>query len=107
MPWIFRAPQPFNDAAVREVPAGPGVYIIYKGEQPFYIGRSRVSIRERLWRHLHNGGSQKVAAELKSHLTFEYEEMWSESQAEAQLIEALGTVGLGNLRSESDPADWE
>jgi hypothetical protein len=39
-------------------------------------------------------------------LEFEYQEMISVEQAEAMLIRELGTIRLGNLRRETDPADW-
>ena len=39
-------------------------------------------------------------------LDFEYQEMISVEQAEAVLIRELGTLNLGNLRREIDPADW-
>ena len=107
--WIFRRPLPFDAATVDAfVPKGPGVYIIYLRWYPFYVGRSRVDIRERLLRHVIGAGSTKVAEALGWHmlLEFEFEEMISPEQVEAELIQALGTRVLGNLRSETDPADW-
>jgi hypothetical protein len=103
---VFRALLPFDDAALKKVPRGPGVYLLYKGILPFYVGRSRVDMRQRLWCHLHGCGSRKIAVEKKEDLYFEFRAMLSVEQAEAELIEALGTYGLGSLRRESDPADW-
>jgi hypothetical protein len=42
---------------------------------------------------------------LNSGLLFEYEELLSVEQMEAQLIDAFGTTRAGNLRRETDPAD--
>lgn len=91
-----------------KVPEGPGVYIIYRAGQPFYVGRSLVNIRERLWRHATKQGSKKVREALSrgETLTFEWEELLSPHQAESQLITQLGTRVCGNLRRETDPADW-
>jgi excinuclease UvrABC nuclease subunit len=96
-------------ANVLLVPRGPGVYIIYNRDgEPFYVGRSRVSIHDRLRCHAARTGSQKVREALNrgEMLTFEWEEMLSPEQAEAQLINALGVIAAGNLRREADPADW-
>jgi hypothetical protein len=89
--------------------AGPGVYIIYDCRgAPFYVGRSRVDIHHRLWCHATKNGSRKVrdALNRNDRLTFEWQEMLSPEQAEAQLISALGVMAAGNLRQETDPADW-
>ncbi len=103
---MFRRKLPFDKANVRAVPCVPGVYIIYKHREPFYIVRSRVDIHERLSRHLHGSGSQRVARENRSNLTFEYQEMWSVEQAESILIDKLGTTQYGNVIRVTDPADW-
>lgn len=101
--------QSFELFRIAGVPREPGVYIIYIDGKPFYVGRSRVDIRERLLRHANKTGSQKIREALDRglQLEFTYYEMMSCEQAEAQLIAALGTIHLGNLRRESDPADWE
>jgi hypothetical protein len=107
--WIFRRLLTFDAATVNAfVPNGPGVYIIHLYRRPFYVGRSRVNIRERLLRHVIGAGSTKIAEALAWHrpLEFEFEEMISPEQAESVLIQTLGTRVLGNLRSETDPADW-
>ena len=91
------------------VPNGPGVYIIYRANgSPFYVGRSIVNIHDRLRCHATLAGSRKVREALGRGeiLSFEWEEMASPHQAEAQLIAALGTRTAGNLRRETDPADW-
>jgi len=106
MSGIFRKFQPFNDISVDKVPSEAGIYIVYKDGQPFYVGRSRVDIHMRLWRHLHNRGSRKIAVEKKEELSFEYQCMLSVEQAEAQLIQELATHERFNLRRETDPADW-
>jgi hypothetical protein len=85
------------------------VYIIYDSNgTPFYVGRSRVSIHDRLRCHAGRTGSKKVRDALNrgEKLTFEWEEMLSPEQAEAQLIFTLGALAAGNLRRETDPADW-
>ncbi len=98
---------PFTNPSLKQVPPAPGVYIIYnnKGE-PFYIGRSRISVHARLRRHLHGLGNRKIAAALQQGLTFEFEIMVSVEQAEAVLIREMGSYRYGNLRRETDPADW-
>ena len=107
---MFRQRQPLTLFRVTSsVPKQPGVYIIYDGRgRPFYVGRSRVSIFYRLRCHASGSGSRKVRDALKRRekLTFEWEEMDSPEQAEAQLIAELGTLAAGNLRRETDPADW-
>ena len=84
-----------------------GVYIVYRNGEPFYAGRSTVSVRDRLQAHVMGRGSSKIRAALarREALQFEWEEMQSPQQAEAQLISALGLVKAGNLRQERDPAD--
>ena len=106
---IFMQLLPFDPASVAEVPRAPGVYIIrLRDGTPFYVGRSRQDINERLWRHVTGTGSRKVMEALSKHtpLEFEYQQMISVEQAEAMLIRELGTIPLGNLRRETDPADW-
>ena len=106
---MFRTLQPFEPTTVLAVPHRPGIYILYKRDgTPYYVGRSRIDISSRLWKHVHKLGSQKIreAIEQGIRLDFEYEEMLSPEQAEAILIEELGVLRFGNLRRESDPADW-
>ena len=106
---MFRRKLPLIPSKLTAVPHEPGVYIIYAGHgAPFYVGRSRVSIHDRLRCHTTKAGSKKVRDALNrgEMLTFEWEEMLSPEQAEAQLIAALGVVTVGNLRRETDPADW-
>ena len=105
---MFRELQSFEPRSVQKVPNQPGIYIIYKDRQPYYVGRSRASMWDRLWKHVHKVGSRKIreALERGVKLEFEYQEMASVEQAEAILIENLGVVGFGNLRREVDPADW-
>ena len=106
---MFRPRKPLIQPNVTAVPHGPGVYIIYDGHgRPFYVGRSRVSIHDRLRCHAGRTGSKKVCDALRcgEKLTFEWAEMLSPEQAESQLIDALGVVTAGNLRRETDPADW-
>ncbi|QQZ28863.1 GIY-YIG nuclease family protein [Thiothrix subterranea] len=99
----------FDDAGVARVPQCAGVYIIYKDDTPYYVGRSRVNIYQRLYRHLNGNGSKKIAEILDGDykLTMAYECLDSVEQMESQLIDALGTTNFGNLRRETDPADWE
>ncbi|MEJ7609180.1 MAG: GIY-YIG nuclease family protein [Bryobacteraceae bacterium] len=90
---MFRSRKPLISPNVLAVPHGPGVYIIYDGHgKPFYVGRSRVSIHDRLRCHAGRTGSKKVRDALNrgEKLTFEWQEMLSPEQAEAQLIKALG-----------------
>src|SRR6266571_3429643 len=66
LPMLFRKLQDFNHLNVSSVSPEPEIYIIYKRvrgiDRPFYIGRSRVDLRARLWCHLRGAGSRKVAA---------------------------------------------
>ncbi|HLJ15030.1 MAG TPA: GIY-YIG nuclease family protein [Bryobacteraceae bacterium] len=106
---MFRPLQPFEPANVTGVPHTPGIYIIYKKDgTPYYVGRSRVDIFNRLWKHVHKLGSRKITEALDQgiRLDFEYQQMVSIEQAEAILIKELGVLRFGNLRRESDPADW-
>jgi len=105
---MFHKLKPFTDRNVKAVPRGPGIYIIYADGEPFYIGRSTRDIHERLWKHFTRTGSRKVAEAVSQGiaLEFEYQEMLSVEQAEAQLIHAFGTYKFGNLRRETDPVDW-
>jgi excinuclease UvrABC nuclease subunit len=105
---MFMKLRPFTAEEVGAVPAGPGIYIIYLADgTPFYVGRSLTSIHERLWNHVNCTGSRKVAEARNQGrlLKFEFQEMWSVEQAEAALIDRLGTRAYGNLRREIDPAD--
>lgn len=105
---MFRPRMPLVPWGLAGVPESSGVYIIYADGSPFYVGRSIVNIHDRLYRHATGRGSQKVREALNrgDALTFEWEELLSPHQAEAQLIAALGTAVCGNLRRETDPADW-
>lgn len=106
---MFRPRKPLLLPNITAVPHGPGVYIIYDGRgRPFYVGRSKVSIHNRLRCHAGRTGSRKVRDALirGDNLTFEWQEMLSPEQAEAQLITTLGVFTAGNLRRETDPADW-
>lgn len=106
---IFMKQLPFDSASVDKAPEAPGVYIIYlRNGPPFYVGRSRVNIRARLRRHVTRTGSRKITEALLkgTRLDFEFQDMASVEQAEAILIRGLGTITLGNLRRETDPADW-
>lgn len=104
---MFRPKKPLQIQELAKVPERNEIYIIYLDGEPFYIGRSSVNIRRRLYAHATRIGSRKVreALELGKKLEFEWEELGSPQQAEAQLIEAFGTIKCGNLRRETDPAD--
>jgi len=106
---MFRPRRPLIPWNLKNLPSRPGVYIIYRADgSPFYVGRSSVSVRDRLCCHATRSGSRKVreALDRGEMLSFEWEEMSSPHQAEAQLIAALGTRTAGNLTRETDPADW-
>jgi len=101
--------QPFTPNGVFNVPNCRGVYVIERNGTPFYVGRSRNSIYERLRRHVNGDGSRKVAEILNSGATLTVDYLCGDSveQMEAQLIDYLGTTQFGNLRRETDPADWD
>lgn len=105
---MFQQKKPLCLANLTKVPNEAGIYIIYKNGRPFYIGRSIVNIHSRLCAHASGRGSRKIKECLVrgERLEFEWQELSSPHQAEAQLIAALGTVAYGNLRRETDPADW-
>ena len=91
---MFRPKKPLLVTNLGAVPKVPGVYIVYVADgSPFYIGRSIVNIYNRLYAHASSRGSKKINEALKrgQKLSFEWEEMGSPHQAEAQLITALGT----------------
>jgi predicted GIY-YIG superfamily endonuclease len=104
---IFMSLLPFTVIFVNAVPAAPGIYVVYMNGAAFYVGRSRVDIRRRLKSHLKGNGNQKIARAPRHTLQFEYCEMDSSEQAESQLMKQLKTGGLGNMRLETDPAEWE
>ncbi len=107
---MFRPKKPLQPDSLAGVPIGPGIYIIsLVGGDPFYVGRSLVNIHARLSAHASKRGSRRVkeALDRGERLEFEWEELGSPHQAEAQLIAALGTMKFGNLRRETDPSDWE
>src|SRR5450755_4288048 len=89
---IFKTLQPFDDFHIGMVPKGAGVYIIYEGETPVYVGRSRVNIRQRLEVHRHGRGNWFLRL-VGPTASFEYSEMMSCEQAEAQLIRELNGSG--------------
>lgn len=106
---MFRRKKPLMLANLGDVPHGSGVYIVYKKNGvPFYVGRSIVDIHNRLVAHTQRRGSRKIreALEQGEQLDFEWEELGSPHQAEAELIKQLGMLTAGNLRRETDPADW-
>lgn len=106
---MFRKLQRFEPAGVLSVPRKSGLYVIYKNDHtPFYVGRSRVNMFDRLWAHVNKRGSRKIKEALEQGipLKFDYQEMISVEQAEAVLIKELGVLEYGNLRRETDPADW-
>jgi len=37
----------------------PGVYVLYRGDQPFYVGKAEGKLRSRLRAHANNVGSSK------------------------------------------------
>ena len=105
---MFRPKRPFTALDLNGVPPAPGVYIVYLADgTPSYVGRSIIDIRRRLIAHVHGRGSVKIRERLArgERLLFEWEELLSPHQAEAQLQKHLG-VCAGNLRQETDPADW-
>ena len=107
---MFKNLESFDEFNVRKVPHKAGVYIIYKNNgQPFYVGRSRISMFDRLWKHLQLNGSSRIrnALDKGERFNFEYQEMVSVEQAEAILIAKLGVIDFGNLRREADPVDWK
>jgi excinuclease UvrABC nuclease subunit len=106
---VFRRKKPLILSSLGDVPNTPGVYIIYRRiGTPLYVGRSIVSIHNRLVVHAQKRGSRKVREALMrgEQLDFEWEELWSPHQAEGLLINQLGVITAGNLRRETDPADW-
>jgi hypothetical protein len=109
MRGIFGNLQAFDQLHVLLAPNEAGVYILWKVSgpkpEPFYVGRSRVSMRGRLLQHWLGTGSRKIAATRKNELAFECQAMISVEQVEAILIKELPTYPVGNLRRETDPAD--
>jgi hypothetical protein len=94
--------QPFDDRHIARAPDKPGVYIVYETGTPVYVGRSRVSIRERLVAHRGGRGNWFLKL-IGPTACFEYSETLSPEQAEAQLIQQLKTKTYGNYRFETDP----
>jgi len=106
---MFRRKKPLLADSLGDVPHGSGVYIVYKKNgTPFYVGRSTMSIHNRLLAHAQRRGSKKSSEALArgEQLDFEWQELGSPQQAEAELIKHLGVMTAGNLRRETDPVDW-
>lgn len=106
---MFKRKKSLVLANLNDVPSGSGVYIVYtKGGTPFYVGRSITNIHNRLVAHAQMRGSRKIKEALLrgEQFDFEWEELGSPHQAEAELIRHLGETLAGNLRRETDPADW-
>lgn len=100
---------PFDEASLVRVPLHEGVYVIHHDRRPYYAGYSN-DLRRRLTEHLKHRGSRKIREGMDRGwtFTFTYAELASYQQAEAFLLDNLGTVGLGNLRRETDPQDkWD
>jgi predicted GIY-YIG superfamily endonuclease len=97
----------FNVANIANVPRESGVYIIFEPAGAFYVGRSGVDIRRRLFAHLTGTGSQNVKLarkinEVAASLTFTYALIprVNQREVESYLIAALGTARLANMRRE-------
>jgi excinuclease UvrABC nuclease subunit len=106
---MFRRKKPLVLSSMTQVPNCSGVYIVYtKNGVPFYVGRSIVNIHARLVAHAQMRGSKKITDALRrgEQFDFEWQELYSPHQAEAILIAQLGVKTAGNLRRETDPADW-
>jgi excinuclease UvrABC nuclease subunit len=106
---MFRRKEPLTLACLGIVPNVSGVYIVYKKDgTPFYVGRSTGNIHDRLVAHAQQRGSRKIREALLrgEQFDFEWEELGSPHQAEAELIRQLGVITAGNLRRETNPADW-
>ena len=56
----FMTPLPLERVHVRSVPSSPGCYFIYVGDQPYYAGMSRTSMRKRIWAHATGRGSKMI-----------------------------------------------
>ena len=93
-----------SDLGVDGAPNCRGVYIIWAGGRPFYVGKSR-GIRGRLREHFSGAGSSAVASILNQNASIGWEALCGDSdeQMESQLMKHLGTTSLGNLRIETDP----
>ncbi len=107
---IFRKLAKFSLEEIRKVPREAGIYLVYldKSRKPFYIGRSRCDIRRRLLCHLKGTGSKRIREQLSRNISlkFEWEEMISVEQAEAELIKEFFSETMGNKRKETDPAEY-
>jgi hypothetical protein len=79
-----------------------GVYEIINGGTVIYVGRSRVSMRDRLMRHVSGGGSECVK-NFSGSLKFRTLYGDSSEQMEAQLIKREEPEC--NLRGERDPGE--
>ena len=108
---MFSSRRPFDLVSVATIPHEPGVYVVYDLAGPIYVGRSRVSVRDRLVAHVTGRGNRnlRMATQVgaSGSLTFSYlGGIASVEQAEALLIRTLGVTRFANLRRETDPADW-
>src|SRR4051812_38401660 len=96
----------FDQLGVDNAPNCGGVYIIFRNDQPMYVGRSRVSIRDRLRSHYAGRGSACIDSqrgENRSGWTFDAQCAGSPEQLEANRIRDLSPPC--NMRGEKDPAD--
>jgi hypothetical protein len=104
---VFTRAKPFTHDNISAAPNAPGVYIIYHRRKPFYVGRSKTSIRDRLNKHFRFRGSRNVREKPNHELSFEAEALSNPVQAESFLIAALGVRERVNLRWEFYGPDWE
>ena len=109
----FMTPLPLSAEGLKRVPHSPGCYIIYLGNQPFYAGMSKQSIRTRLRAHLVGRGSKLVRAMLGEGkaMYFEYYDVYPWENTAPEQVNALefafmtmlgdGPLLPGNLRADN------
>jgi excinuclease UvrABC nuclease subunit len=96
----------FDLSGVNSAPSCSGVYTIFQGGKPIYVGRSRVSILVRLQNHYAGRGSRCVDSQRGENAfgwTYEFDCVMSPEQLEANRIRDLSPPC--NERGERDPAD--
>jgi predicted GIY-YIG superfamily endonuclease len=84
-------------------PDSPGCYLIYAGDQPFYAGMSKRSIRSRLRAHLSGRGSKNVWSMLAAGVPmyFEHYEAYAWEDTSAEEVQALEFVFMAMFPGKS------
>jgi hypothetical protein len=108
---MLSTPQPFSASTVNSAPVAGGIYVVYDLFGPIYVGRSRLSLRDRMLLHFGGNGNRNfrlaTAIGTRSQMSYTYHVgVEQPGEAERRLETDLGPAAAASLRQERDPADW-